>query len=399
MTMLDVPSEALRGLRRTLLNDAASEGYVRELMLGAGITIGGDAPHDIQVHNKDFYTRILRDGSLGFGESYVEGWWDSPNLDQTQTKILAARLDQKVKDNWLMVAHVVRAKVMNLQSSLRSFEVGEKHYDIGNDLYEAMLDKNLLYTCGYWKNAKTLDEAQENKLDLICRKLNLKSGMKVLDLGCGWGGFARFAAKNYGAEVTGYTVSKEQVALARERSVGLPVTFHLADYREASGTYDAVVSIGLMEHVGYKNYETYMELVDRCLAPDGVAFVHTIGGNKSCTAVEPWFHKYIFANSLLPSMGQLATAMEEKLSIEDVHNIGMHYDPTLMAWHANFEAAWPQLGPKYGERKGQFPCETTVAWPWTEYQVGSGGLSDAFSFTSTFPAPASCAGGLGNGGS
>ena len=350
MHLLDKPTEALRGLRRTLLNDAASEAYVRELLGAAGITIGGDGPADITVHDPNFYTRILRDGSLGFGESYVEGWWDSPNLDQTQTKVLAARLDRKVRENWLMTAHVVRAKVLNLQSSLRAFEVGEKHYDIGNDLYEAMLDKNLLYTCGYWKTATNLGDAQEAKLDLICRKLDLKPGMKVLDLGCGWGGFARFAAKNYGAEVTGYTVSKEQVALARERSAGLPVTFHFADYREATGTYDAVVSIGLMEHVGYKNYQTYMELVDRCLAPDGIAFIHTIGGNKSETAVEPWFHKYIFANSLLPSIGQLGVAMEERFSLEDVHNIGAHYDPTLMAWHANFEAAWPRLADKYGER-------------------------------------------------
>ena len=350
MNVLANPTEAFRSIRRTLLNDGASEAYAKELLSRAGITVNGDAPWDIQVNNPHFYTRVLRDGSLGFGETYVEGWWDSAALDQTMTKILAARLDSAVRENWLMVAHVIRAKVLNLQSVVRAFEVGEKHYDIGNDLYEAMLDKRLLYTCGYWKTAKNLDDAQEDKLDLVCRKLDLKPGMKVLDLGCGWGGFAQFAAQNYGAEVNAYTVSKEQVALARERCVGLPVTFHLADYREATGQYDAVVSIGLMEHVGYKNYGTYMELADRCLKPDGIAFIHTIGGNKSETAVEPWFHKYIFANALLPSISQLGAAMEERFSLEDLHNIGSHYDPTLMAWHANFEAAWPKLADKYGER-------------------------------------------------
>ncbi len=348
-TMLDVPVDAWRTLRRALLNDDASEGYVRELLLGAGVTVGGDAPHDLVVHDKRFYTRVLRDGSLGFGESYVEGWWDSAALDQTLTKILAARLDAVVRGNWPMAAHVVRAKVLNLQSVVRAFEVGVKHYDVGNDLYEAMLDPRMLYTCAYWKDATTLDAAQEAKLDLVCRKISLRAGMKVLDLGCGWGGFARFAAERYGAEVVGYTVSKEQVALARERCAGLPVTIHLADYREARGTYDAVVSIGLMEHVGYKNYGTYMKLVDRCLAPGGVAFIHTIGGNKSETAMEPWFHKYIFAGALLPSIAQLGAAMEERFSLEDLHNIGPHYDPTLMAWHANFEAAWPRFKDRYGE--------------------------------------------------
>ncbi len=348
-TMLDRPVDALRSLRRALLNDAASEAYVRELLSGAGVTVGGDAPHDLQVHDKRFYTRVLRDGSLGFGESYVEGWWDSDALDQTLLRILAARLDVVARKNWHMVAQVVRAKVLNLQSVVRAFEVGVKHYDVGNDLYEAMLDKRMLYTCAYWKDASSLDDAQEAKLDLICRKIGLRSGMKVLDLGWGWGGFARFAAESYGAEVVCYTVSREQVALARERCAGLPVRIHLADYREARGTYDAVVSIGLMEHVGYKNYGTYMELADRCLAPGGVAFIHTIGGNKSETVMEPWFHKYIFAGALLPSIAQLGAAMEERFSLEDLHNIGPHYDPTLMAWYANFEAAWPRLAGKYGE--------------------------------------------------
>jgi len=340
----------IQAIQRTLLNDSASETYARELLQRANVTVGGDRPWDIQVHNPRFYTRVLRDGSLGFGESYVDGWWDSAALDDTMTKILAARLDVAVRESWQMTAHVIRAKVLNLQNVMRAFEVGEKHYDVGNDLYEAMLDKRLVYTCAYWKNATTLDAAQEAKLDLICRKLDLRSGMTILELGCGWGGFAKFAAENYGVTVTGYTVSKEQVALATERCAGLPVTIHLADYREASGTYDRVVSIGLMEHVGYKNYGTYMELVDRCLAPGGIAFVHTIAGNKSETAVEPWFHKYIFANALLPSLTQLGAAIEERFSLEDLHNIGAHYDPTLMAWHANFEAAWPRLASKYGER-------------------------------------------------
>lgn len=321
---------------------------VREALASAGIVVGGSAPWDITVHDDRFYQRILRDGSLGFGESYMEGWWDSPNLDQTMDRVCRGHLREYVKDSWVLVAHAVKARVLNLQSMSRAFDVAHKHYDIGNDLYEAMLDKRMLYTCAYWKDATTLDAAQEAKLDLVCRKLGLSSGMRVLDLGCGWGGFAAFAAERYGVSVVGYTVSAEQVKWAKEKYAHLPVDIRHDDYRKASGTYDAVVSIGLMEHVGPKNYRAYMELVDRCLAPGGIGFVHTICGNRVTTHIEPWFDKYIFPNAVLPHPGAVISAMEGKFVLEDVHNIGEHYDPTLMAWWHNFDAAWPRLQEKYG---------------------------------------------------
>ena len=320
------------------------------LMSRAGITVNGDAPWDIQVHDDRFYLRALRDGTLGLGESYMDGWWDSQALDQTIERLVRAKLDEEVRDNWSMLAHVVRTKVFNLQGVMRAFEVGERHYDIGNDLYEAMLDSRLVYTCGYWKDAADLDAAQEAKLDLVCRKLGLQKGMRVLELGCGWGSFARFAAEQYGAEVTGLTVSKEQVAIARERCRGLPVKIDLADYREAAGQYDAVVSIGIMEHIGYKNYRTYMRVAERCLADGGTAFIHTIAGNRSCKGFDPWFDKYIFPNAQLPSISQLGAAMEQIFVLEDLHNIGEHYDHTLMAWYANFQEAWPRFEARYGER-------------------------------------------------
>jgi cyclopropane-fatty-acyl-phospholipid synthase len=214
-----------------------------------------------------------------------------------------------------------------------------------------MLDRRMVYTCGYWEEGVTsLDEAQEAKLDLVCRKIGLRAGMRVLELGCGWGSFARFAAERYGAEVTGYTVSKEQVELGRRRCAGLPVELRLEDYRRARGTYDAVVSIGIMEHVGPRNHRTYMKVVDRCLAEGGTAFIHTIGGNTSKGFISPWFHEYIFPNAALPSLAQLARAMEGRFLPEDVHNLGPHYDPTLMAWYRNFVAAWPALADRYGDR-------------------------------------------------
>jgi cyclopropane-fatty-acyl-phospholipid synthase len=213
-----------------------------------------------------------------------------------------------------------------------------------------MLDKRMLYTCGYWAAVDNLDAAQEAKLDLVCRKINLEPGMTVLDLGCGFGSFAKYAAEKFGVQVKGVTVSKEQVQLGAELCQGLPVEIRLEDYREVTGKYDRVISIGIMEHVGYKNYRTYMEKANQCLKDDGIAFIHTIGNNISSTTSNAWITKYIFPNSMLPSIAQIARAMEGLFVMEDWHNFGQHYDKTVMAWHANFEAAWPELKDKYGER-------------------------------------------------
>ena len=280
----------------------------------------------------------------------MDGWWDTPALDQLIARVTAADLEQKVKGNLKLKLQVLKSKLFNFQKRSRAFQVGEQHYNAGNDLYRAMLDKRMAYTCGYWKNAGTLDDAQEAKLDLVCKKIGLREGMSVLELGCGWGSFAKFAAEKYGAQVTGVTVSKEQVELGNAECKGLPVTIELKDYREVSGVYDRVISIGILEHVGYKNYRTYMEVADRCLKDDGIAFIHTIGGNISTTMTNAWTDKYIFPNGMLPSIAQIARAMEGLFVMEDWHNFGPDYDKTLMAWYGNFEKAWPRLKEKYDER-------------------------------------------------
>ncbi|HUS28753.1 MAG TPA: cyclopropane fatty acyl phospholipid synthase [Kofleriaceae bacterium] len=336
---------------------------VRNALAEAGIVVGGSDPWDIDVKDDRFYQRLLRDGTLGFGEAYMEGWWDSRELDQTIDRVCRHRLRDHVKDNWVLLAHAVKARVLNPQKT-RAFEIAYKHYDIGNDLYEAMLDKRMLYTCAYWRDAKDLEAAQEAKLELVCQKIGLKSGMRVLDLGCGWGGFAAYAAEKYGAEVTGYTVAAEQVRWAKEKYAHLPVDIRHDDYRKATGKYDAVVSIGLMEHVGPKNYRAYMELVNQLLAPGGVGFVHTITGNRTTTHIEPWFDKYIFPNAVLPTPDAMINAMERLFVIEDLHNIGEHYDPTLMAWWQRFDAAWPKLEAKYG---------ATFYRMWKYYLLGCAG--------------------------
>jgi cyclopropane-fatty-acyl-phospholipid synthase len=327
-----------------------SEMLMRDLLALADVQINGGRPWDIQVHDPRFHERVLRDSSLGLGEAYVDGWWDCDAIDEMITRILIARLDDKIKQNLQIAFQVLKARFFNRQSSARAYEVGEHHYDLGNDLYCAMLDKRLNYTCGYWKTAQNLDDAQEAKLELVCKKIGIKPGMKILELGCGWGSFAKYAAEKYGASVLGVTVSKEQVALGMELCKGLPVELRLQDYREVEGKFDAVISIGVMEHVGAKNYRTYMQVVDRTMKDDGIAFIHSIGSNISIVTGEPWSDKYIFPNGMLPSIAQFGKAMEGLFVMEDWHNIGPNYDPTLMAWHANFEKAWPGLRDKYGDR-------------------------------------------------
>jgi len=325
---------------------------VRSLAARAGFRFNGDAPWDIKVTDSRLYRRILMEGSLGFGEAYMDGWWECESLDQFFHRLLAANADQNV-DRWTPLRHlgeVFRHALFNLQSNRRAFLVGEHHYDIGNDVFESMLDPSMSYSCGYWKDAANLDEAQRNKLDMICRKLDLQPGERLLDIGCGWGGLAQYAAENYGTKVLGITVSREQQKLAQERCVGLPVDIELRDYRDVTGEFDKVVSVGMFEHVGPKNYKRYFEIVQRLLKDQGLFLLHTIGSYQTTRKLDPWIDKYVFPNGRIPSAVEISHAVEKQFLIEDWHNFGADYDRTLMAWWRNFERGWPELEAKYGKR-------------------------------------------------
>jgi len=321
---------------------------IEKLLSLADIKINGERPWDILVHNQKLYSRVLAEGSLGLGKSYVEGWWDCQKLDEFFYRILRAGLDTLVKP-YKEILDVLKAKLLNLQNRSRAFQVGGCHYDIGNELYSYMLDRRLIYSCGYWKDATTLDGAQEAKLKLVCEKLQLQPGMRVLDIGCGWGGAPKFAAENYQVEVVGITVSKEQSDFAKDFCKGLPVEIRLQDYRDINSTYDRIFSLGMFEHVGYKNYVTFMRVVTRHLKDNGLFLLHTIGGNTSQVTNDPWLERYIFPNSMLPSARQICRAAEGLLVIEDWHNFGPDYDRTLMHWFQNFETHWDILKEKYDE--------------------------------------------------
>lgn len=329
---------------------ASAETLVRELFDRAGIAIGEPGPGNIQVHDGRFYERLVRDASIGMGESYMDGWWDSDAVDVLIERILRAGLQQTVTGSRRLQLLTAKALLLNPQSRFHSRRSVQAHYDIGNDLFTRMLDPRMIYSCGYWRNAATLAEAQEAKLDLVCRKLGLESGMRVLDIGCGWGGFAAYAAERYGCSVVGVTLSRDQVTLGREMWKHLDVDLRLADYRDAGGTYDRVASIGMVEHVGPKNHRRFMEVVDRTLVDDGIALVHTIGAKRTRRHGTPFVEKYVFPNAVAPSLAQIGAATEGLFVIEDLHNIGPDYDLTLMAWWENFDRAYPDLKATYDER-------------------------------------------------
>lgn len=318
-------------------------------LMPVGITVNGSEPHDPQITDERTYSRVLLQGSLGLGEAYMDGWWDCAALDQFFAKAATPELFKKLSYSPPALVQALRQRLFNLQKSSKAFEIAEHHYNLGNDLYAAMLDSRMVYTCAYWKDAKSLDAAQEAKLDLVCKKIDLKPGMSLLDIGCGWGGLARYAAEKYGARVVGVTVSSEQVELAQRLCKGLPVEIRLQDYRDVREKFDRIASVGCLEHVGPKNYRTYMKTAHRCLKDDGLFLVHSIGSTDGL-AVDPWIFKYIFPSAVLPFQHQINASSHGLFHTLDTHEFGTYYDLTLMEWYKNFEARWPEFASQYDER-------------------------------------------------
>ncbi|MCE3026082.1 cyclopropane fatty acyl phospholipid synthase [Salinicola sp. DM10] len=332
------------------LPDTRARHTIEKMLEGSGVTLNGSQPWDIRVHHPDLFARIVRQGSIGFGEAYMDGWWECERIDEMMHRLLRHGLGGAAHTPAGRLLYRLRSSFMNLQSKARAYIVGREHYDLGNDLFTRMLDATLCYSCAYWKQATTLHQAQVAKLDLACRKLALEPGMRVLDIGCGWGSFAEHAARHYGVEVTGITISEEQAKLARERCATLPVEILLEDYRDLDGEFDRIVSIGMFEHVGQRNYATYFDTVTHLLKPGGLFMLHTIGSNTNEVSADPWINKYIFPNGVLPSVQQISDASEGKLVMEDWQNFGPDYDTTLMAWQENLLRHWHEIADRYSER-------------------------------------------------
>lgn len=323
---------------------------VSELFAQCGIMINGPNSWDIQVHDDRFYPRVLQEKSLGLGEAYMDGWWDCKKIDEFICRILKGKLEEKVRGNLRLLLPLLSGLVFNRQSKPLSRQVVEQHYDLGNDLFMSFLDPFNQYSCAYFNNADSLEKAQRNKLDLICRKLCLEQSDHVLDIGFGWGGLAKYIAEHYRCKVTGVNISEEQIDYAKEYCGNLPIRILLCDYRDVKDTFTKIVSVGMFEHVGRKNYATFMKVAHRCLADDGIFLLHTIGTNTSLFRPDPWIAKYIFPDGMLPSVAQISKAAEGLFVVEDLHNLGPHYDKTLMAWYRNFQKSWPGLKDRYDDR-------------------------------------------------
>ncbi|MFZ6646111.1 cyclopropane fatty acyl phospholipid synthase [Undibacterium sp. TJN25] len=357
-----------------------------DLLDKASIKINGENPWDMQLHHTRVPDQAFARGNLGLGEAYMAGEWDADQLDEFFCRLLATKLTDQIQPIRLL-GHVLASKFLDRQNVQRARKVGEIHYDLGNDFYEHMLDSRMTYTCGYWENANNLEQAQNAKLDLVCRKLRLKPGMRVLDIGCGWGSFMAYAAEHYGVEAVGVSISKQQIAWAKQRYPHLPLEFRLQDYRDIDEQFDAIASIGMFEHVGRKNYRTYMRVAHQALKNDGLFLLHTIGKNMRRSAPDPWIDKYIFPNGDLPSIGQIGDAADDLFRVEDLHNFGADYDKTLMAWFKKFHDSWPffaeRLGPRFYRMwkyyllscAGAFRARDIQLWQWV---LSKDGVRDGY---------------------
>lgn len=324
---------------------------------GDGLLSPSDAPWGIEIRDESVIRRVAREGIFGLGEAYLEDLWTADRLDEVMYRAFtlpAPRPSAIARAKWVLT--VAEQRLFNRQSGRRAFNIGIRHYDLGNDLFRCMLDESMTYTCGYWANARTLNEAQEAKLELVCRKLRLRPGLHVLDIGCGWGNFARYAAERYGVRVTGITVSRQQAEVARQRCEGLPVEIRLQDYREVSETFDRIASIEMIEAVGRKNIPTFFRVVDRCLKDGGLFVLQAISANTLSRSSDwrldqfaLWLLKYIFPDGYLPKQSELTGLEGTSLRIEDRQSFGHDYDRTLLAWADNFNAGWDRLRNQYDE--------------------------------------------------
>lgn len=343
---------------------------IQNILTPMDITLGGDNPWDIKVNSPEVYGRVLKDGLLGAGESYMRGEWDCSDIPQLVAKVYEGNVEAHLRRNPMLLFKIAWQRFAGGYGKAQALEVGRRHYDLSNDLFQAMLGDRLVYTCGYWKDAKTLEEAQEAKLDLVARKVGLKEGMRVLDIGGGWGSFAEFVAQ-CGVSVVNITVSKEQVALANERTRGLPVENRLQDYRDVKdGPYDVIVSMGMFEHVCGPNYRRFMEVVHSNLADNGLFLLHTIGSDGRLFSEGSWVTKYIFPHSEIPDTKRLEKSYEGLFERKDWHKFGADYEKTLMEWFKRFDAHWPRLRPLFAK---DWKDPEVFYRMWKLYLLGSAG--------------------------
>ncbi len=326
---------------------------------GAGIRVNPAAPDPWDITVRDVAAldrRVLspwRNGLTELGDLYVEGAWECADLPGFFDRCFSAGLEKNFVWQLPNLAQFVARRIFNQQTRSRASRDVSSHYNLG-PVFEVMLEPAMTYSCGYWRDGvSTLEEAQRAKHDLACRKLHLEPGMEVLDIGCGWGAFLSHAARRYGVAGRGVTLSADQVALASERCRDLPVSIELRDYRDVRGRFARVASFGMFEHVGQKNYRAYFEKAHALLDDGGLFLFHSLGSIFPTPTLRTpevdWVERHIFPGLANPSFGQIAAASDGLFTILDAQEFGAYYDPTLVAWSANFVAGWPSIRDRYDE--------------------------------------------------
>lgn len=317
----------------------------------ADIQVEGSRPWDIKICHPGFFKCIMQQGLLGLGESYMDGWWECERLDIFVYKFLSGQLDEALPTHLHDILKFFSAKLLSIRSDENNSKRGHNDYEIGDDIFAIMLDSYMQYSCGCWRQATCLNEAQTAKLDMMCEKLQLTPGMRVLDIGCGWGGTAEYMARHYDVYVEGITDSTEQQKIAQARCEGLNVTIMLGDFRDPlDDQFDRIIALGTLQNIGLKSYKTFFEWVASCLRPDGFFLLQSIGSGQLVNHIGPWINKYIFPGGCLPSGEQIIHSTQPYLHIEDWINLGEDYDKTFMAWEKRINTAWPELRHHYSPK-------------------------------------------------
>ena len=344
-----------RRLLRMILVNVGNPRFTFRLWDGEDFTVSDGAPVAcLEFRNRRVLYELLASPSVGFGECYSKGLIEVHGDFLTlANEIVTAMIRQRARGYW---KHKILSVLASMQSNTRSRSRHNvnHHYDLGNDFYKLWLDERMLYTCAYYETPGTgLAQAQLAKLDHVCRKLRLKAGQTVIEAGCGWGGLAMHMAEHYGVRVKAYNNSREQVEYAREqaslRGLDGQVEFVLDDYRTIDQPCDVFVSVGMLEHVGLKNFRKLGDIINLSLKPDGMALIHTIGRSHPSKA-DRWIRKHIFPGGHIPSLGEMASLFEpNKFSVLDVENLRLHYARTCADWLENFEAVSEQVAEMYSE--------------------------------------------------
>jgi cyclopropane-fatty-acyl-phospholipid synthase len=333
---------AIGALERTL---AGLDGGTLEVELPGGgrRRFGAGRPVRLAIHDAAFFRRLATRGKLGFGESYTASEWDTDDLVALFELLLRNADGAAARHAGIRRVLEFRPRLNRRNGLVRSRRNIAYHYDLGNELFALMLDETMTYSCAVFERLEmTLAEAQRAKYERLCRLLKLGPEDHVLEIGCGWGGFARHAAERYGCRVTGLTISREQAALARERTQGLPVEIVEQDYRTVNGTFTKVVSIEMVEAIGADQFGTFFTTIDRVLAPAGRAAVQSILVPEQrwdrYRSAPDWIERYVFPGCLIPSLEALtqAAARHSRLGVYGIDEIGEHYAETLRRWRANF---------------------------------------------------------------